>query len=139
MSTGSRKIMFVRSSARPVRRSCNLTAICEPIVYRQCGNLNIYEPYRPLRPVTGKGLLLLRCFQLGMLQTGYQQREQHSCYLCHFSSQGRRNGKWRIPVTDLETMNRRTGEIVTRLLNILRGATPRRHVHGRRYATNLHT
>jgi hypothetical protein len=33
MSTRSRKIMFLGSRARPVRRAENLTAICEPIVW----------------------------------------------------------------------------------------------------------
>jgi hypothetical protein len=32
ISTTSRKIMFLESRARPVRRADNLTAICEPIV-----------------------------------------------------------------------------------------------------------
>jgi hypothetical protein len=32
MSTRGRKIMFLGSRARPVRRADNLTAICEPIV-----------------------------------------------------------------------------------------------------------
>jgi hypothetical protein len=32
MSTRSRKLMFLGSKARPVRRADNLTAICEPIV-----------------------------------------------------------------------------------------------------------
>jgi hypothetical protein len=32
MSTRSRKIMFLGSRARPVRRADNLTSICEPIV-----------------------------------------------------------------------------------------------------------
>jgi hypothetical protein len=32
------------------------------------------------------------------------------------------NGEWRIPLTDLKNMRRRTGEIVTRLLNILHSA-----------------
>jgi hypothetical protein len=45
MSTRSREIMFLGS------RADNLTAICEPI--RQCEILNISQPYRPPRPVTG--------------------------------------------------------------------------------------
>jgi hypothetical protein len=33
MSTKNRKIMFLSSKERPVRKADNLTAICEPIVY----------------------------------------------------------------------------------------------------------
>jgi hypothetical protein len=45
--------MFLGSKERPVRKSDNLTAICEPIVY-QCGILNISQPYMPARSVTGQ-------------------------------------------------------------------------------------
>jgi hypothetical protein len=50
--------MFLGSKVRRVHRADNLTAICEPIP-RQCGILNIKQPYRPPRPVTGIALLLL--------------------------------------------------------------------------------
>jgi hypothetical protein len=53
----SRKIMFLESKARPVRRADNLTAIFERIT-RQCGILNISQPYRPPWPVTRIALLL---------------------------------------------------------------------------------
>jgi hypothetical protein len=48
--------MFLGSGARPVHEGGNLTAICEQIV-RQCGILNIIQPYRPPLPVTGIALL----------------------------------------------------------------------------------
>jgi hypothetical protein len=32
-SVSNRKIMFLGSRARPVRKADNLTAVCEPIVY----------------------------------------------------------------------------------------------------------
>jgi hypothetical protein len=38
------KIMFLGNRALPVHRAVNLAAICEPIVYRQCGIFNISDP-----------------------------------------------------------------------------------------------
>jgi hypothetical protein len=32
---------------RPARKADDLTAICEPIIYRKCGSLNISQPYGP--------------------------------------------------------------------------------------------
>jgi hypothetical protein len=37
---------------RPARKADNLTTICEPSVYRKCGNLEVLQLYGPSRPVT---------------------------------------------------------------------------------------
>jgi hypothetical protein len=51
--------MFLGSKVRLMRGADKLTAIYEPIVYsRQCGIINISEPCRPPRPVTGIAFFL---------------------------------------------------------------------------------
>jgi hypothetical protein len=50
--------MFLGSKVRPVHRADNLTAIMRRSS-RQCGILNISQPYRPPMPVTGIALLFL--------------------------------------------------------------------------------
>jgi hypothetical protein len=42
--------MFLGSTAQPVRKADNLTAICEPTVW-ESGIFNISQPYKPPRPV----------------------------------------------------------------------------------------
>jgi hypothetical protein len=62
MNTKSRKIMFPGSRGQPVHRAENPTVIYEPIVYSidsmQCEILNISQPYKASRPVTGIALTL---------------------------------------------------------------------------------
>jgi hypothetical protein len=48
LSTRNRKIMFMRSRARPVHKADNFIVICE-----QCGILNIKQPYEPAWPLMG--------------------------------------------------------------------------------------
>jgi hypothetical protein len=58
MSTRSRKIMFLGSKVRPVRRADSLAAICEQVL-DNVGTLNISKPYRLPSPVTGIALVSL--------------------------------------------------------------------------------
>jgi hypothetical protein len=44
---------------QPARKADNLTAICEPIVKRKCGSLDVSQPNGSARPVRGIALLNL--------------------------------------------------------------------------------
>jgi hypothetical protein len=41
-------------------RADKLTAICEQIVYTKCGSLDVSQPYRPSRSVTGIALFFFK-------------------------------------------------------------------------------
>jgi hypothetical protein len=51
--------IFLRGKGRPACK-VNLSAICEPIVWRKCGSLDVSKPYDPLLAVTGRALLFTR-------------------------------------------------------------------------------
>jgi hypothetical protein len=61
--------MFLGSRARPVSKAYTLPPFVSRL-FRQCGILNIAQPYRPPRPVTGIALLLFSTRYPGHLALG---------------------------------------------------------------------
>jgi hypothetical protein len=41
---------------RPASKAANFTDICEPIIWRKCGSLDVSQPYELSRPVIGIAL-----------------------------------------------------------------------------------
>jgi hypothetical protein len=50
------KIFLGVQGGQSARKANNLTAICEPTVYRKSGSLDVSQPYGFPRPVTGIAL-----------------------------------------------------------------------------------
>jgi hypothetical protein len=82
--------IFQGGKGWPVCKADNLTAICEPNVYRKCGSLDISQSYGPSWPVTGTALPYLFtiiinitdwwCAEIFCLSSPYH----HMAFLWHF-------------------------------------------------------
>jgi hypothetical protein len=68
----------------PARRADNLTAICEPIIYTKCGNLDVSQPYGPVTEIALPFLATTGhfpcCLLCSLLSIGSIKIDVWTCY-----------------------------------------------------------
>jgi hypothetical protein len=102
----SRKIMFLGSCVRPVRKADDLTALWEQMS-RHCGIRNISQSYRPPRPVAGIALLYLHFTFLVIYLNDYANKRITFKYFTwlFFQVQGTRTTDVHLENTNLLSRN----------------------------------